>query len=498
MLFPQGHALLIGVSSYHYAPQMNVPITASDAQAVADVLCNPQFCGYLPEQVTVLRDREATQTGILCALDELAQHTTADDTVLLFYCGHGDYGDDNNYYLTTHDTRIARRNVVANTGVSHQQLLTKLQAIPTRRTLLIFNACHSGEISPTLGGSTPAQGHMIPDTLATALLATGEGRIIITACRETQYSFIGNGSLTIFTQALVDSLCGKTTRSQHGYVSVFDLYTAIYTTVSEAVRTQYHSEQHPELTIHKGIGSFAVARWRGVTKRGEFLSQTVPTEQAAIRQIDQQESQRLLHFIQSGGLRFGSHTTVQGDVTGGDEQIGGDKVSGQKAGRNIAGRDMNKPQHTFHIGSIQSGITNVGGTVHIDEPMTIDMGDTFTMSGNFQGAIINIKSQLEHVAQSIHSLPNANQETKPHLTQLLTQLGDLLQHVPPDRANDVEKVVRRVQALIDEVGKADQDTELIAFHRESLKRAANNIATIVPAIRPVVTQIESCIASLTH
>lgn len=49
------HALLIG-SSYAHASQLNVPITAADAGAVATVLRDQQYCGYPPEQVTMQCD----------------------------------------------------------------------------------------------------------------------------------------------------------------------------------------------------------------------------------------------------------------------------------------------------------------------------------------------------------------------------------------------------------------------------------------------------------
>jgi hypothetical protein len=35
MIFPTAHALLIGIGSYAHAPQLNLPITAAAANAVA-------------------------------------------------------------------------------------------------------------------------------------------------------------------------------------------------------------------------------------------------------------------------------------------------------------------------------------------------------------------------------------------------------------------------------------------------------------------------------
>lgn len=67
MPFPPTHALLIGIGSYAHAPQLNVPITAADAVAVAAVLRDPHSCGYLPEQVTLLSPAAASRDGLLAA-----------------------------------------------------------------------------------------------------------------------------------------------------------------------------------------------------------------------------------------------------------------------------------------------------------------------------------------------------------------------------------------------------------------------------------------------
>ena len=91
----------------------------------------------------------------------------------------------------------------------------------------------------------------------------GVDRIIITACRDQQSSFIGDGALTIFTTALVDGLRGAGASGQRRYVSAFDLYSYVHATVSQAVGSKYGRRQDPELTILKGIGAMAVALRQG-------------------------------------------------------------------------------------------------------------------------------------------------------------------------------------------------------------------------------------------
>lgn len=349
MSFNQAHALVIGVGSYRHEPRLNIPISVADAQAVASVLRDPQTCGYPAGQVTLLHDADATTTGILGALDQLAARADASSTVCVFYCGHGDYGEDGQYYLTAHDTRVSNSRVVTGSGITHAALLSKLRAIPAQRVLFIFNSCHSGEISPALGPGEPAFGSTLPEATATALLSTGAGRIIITACREGQVSYIGKGQLSIFTQALVDGLRGKGASSHGGYLSAFDLYTHVYYAVTEAVSQQLHQVQQPELTILKGIGPFAVSLFRGATSLGTFEDSAPLPDEVGVRQVSPQQSQRQFQQIinigsgavaTNGGVAAGAGGVAVGGNVGGSiitgARVSGDLVQGDKMTRQVS------------------------------------------------------------------------------------------------------------------------------------------------------------------
>jgi uncharacterized caspase-like protein len=236
MLFEHGHALLIGVGSYLYHPKLNVPATVKDAQALQVALQDPARCGYPPAQVRLLHDATATRQGILAELERLAQHLQPEHTVAIFYCGHGDYGTDGSYCLTTHDTRVSAGKVVAGTGIREAELLDRLRKIKARRKLLLFNACHSGEISPALDLEPEETfGSLgLPTPTAEALLSSGEGCIVITACRPTQKSWV-SGERTLFGRAVEDGLSGVGgVANNHGYISAFNLYEHVYQAVSAA------------------------------------------------------------------------------------------------------------------------------------------------------------------------------------------------------------------------------------------------------------------------
>jgi hypothetical protein len=323
MSFSSGYALLIGVGTYRHHPHLNLRVTVADAQSLATVLCDPQVAGYPADQVTVLHDDTATRDGILAALATLATRTTADSTVVLYYAGHGYYDRDQVYYLTSHDTQLDEQWLARDTGgVRQDDVLRALQAIPAKRMLLLFNACHAGEMSPTLE-VTPEPtflGINPPATATAALLGTGDGRIIITACRATQVSQTGGGSTTVFARAITDALQGQEVPNRDGYISAFDLYTTVYTNVRERVRQRQFQIQEPELTVLKGVGPFAVSLYPGsqATTPPAILGGALAPHEA-IRTLSSDETQTALQQLLGGlpriqiGDTHATNTSMTGD-----------------------------------------------------------------------------------------------------------------------------------------------------------------------------------------
>lgn len=315
MPFENGHALVIGGGKYRYMSQYNVPIGAADAEALAATLQDEARCGYPAGQVTLLHNEQATRAAVLKTLDGLAGKLGADSTLFLFFVGHGVYGTDGNYHLTTYDSKLQDKQVVAGTGVSETELLERLRKVKAKRMLLVINACHSGELSPNLGIDDRQAGlssEPPPQKLSDALLSTGEGRITIAACRPEQKSWIGSGKLSIFTQALVDGLKGAAPNNK-GYISAFGLYEYVYFTTKEAAEALGQT-QEAELTVLKGVGPFPVALYHGASQAGNFdASEALPAETAA-RQVSASASQRSYQRYVS--IKVGGD--VQGNIVVGD------------------------------------------------------------------------------------------------------------------------------------------------------------------------------------
>jgi len=91
--------------------------------------------------VQLLLNQDATRENILAARERLLA-THPDDTVVVFLAGHGVVAEGDRYYFVTADASLAD---IVNRGIPYDQLETLVDAIPSRRKMLLLDSCHSGE-----------------------------------------------------------------------------------------------------------------------------------------------------------------------------------------------------------------------------------------------------------------------------------------------------------------------------------------------------------------
>lgn len=267
--FRQGHALVVGIGEYQDA-HWSAPIARSEAQAVAEALRDPGVAAYPPEQVHTLLGAAATRDAIIDALRQLDRRTDADSTVLLYLCGHGERSTDGSYAFAAHDTVFTEDNhIAAPTGISSHELLVLLRAIRARKLVCFMNACFAGNLGVGFSGvASPVLGTPPGTDLEAHILASGEGRVLITAGRASQPShYLFHQPYTFFGQAVIEGLRGVGVPSTEGYIGLFDLYNAIHARVTQAAAS-INSVQEPMLTVLQGVGPFPLAlhpgtRWSG-------------------------------------------------------------------------------------------------------------------------------------------------------------------------------------------------------------------------------------------
>ncbi len=252
--FANGKALVIGVASYSAQPLPNV---ANDANDLADLLRDPAHCGYLPTNVHVLVDGEANKFEIERELAWLAHSADVDDTVVIYFSGHGDLqvsGGAEQGYLVPIDAEFDETKLL-----SGDEITAALRQIKAKRVTLVMDACHAGATGTPKGvkASRAAWTATIYDRLA-----SGEGRVILASCRPEQSSYTYEWERnSVFTEALLDSLRGDAEVRGDGLIHVLDVFHC----VSEAVRRR-QPDQDPVMHSHGVTENFPLALFRGGQK----------------------------------------------------------------------------------------------------------------------------------------------------------------------------------------------------------------------------------------
>jgi hypothetical protein len=125
------------------------------------------------------------------------------------------------------------------------------------------------------------------------------------------------------------------------------------------------------------------------------------------------------------------------------------------------------------------------------------MADRFNMSGDFRGAIINIKSTLTNVQQSVGEIRTADEATRKELETLIGQLNEALQKVPAEDVEQAQAVAETAKVLVD-TAKADKPNKtMLQISGEGLKQAAQNLAGVMPIVASIAGQIVVAVAKLT-
>ena len=143
------HLIAIGIDEYLHWPRLKTAV--SDARAVAEVL-QVEY-GFPPDKITVLRNTEATEKAIVGALREKARTLRPDDSLVVFYAGHGhmDEVTGEGAWIPVDGERGDDSTWIANAKVK-----SYLRAMKARHVLLISDSCFSGDFFRGSRGASPS------------------------------------------------------------------------------------------------------------------------------------------------------------------------------------------------------------------------------------------------------------------------------------------------------------------------------------------------------
>jgi hypothetical protein len=249
-------AVVIGIGRHEDATIPRLRYAVPDAEAIYQTLLATG--GFKRERVLLLTDktdRKPTLRNVRWALGTfLARSAAKDDTVLIFFAGHGAPEVDPRgverdgfaKYLVPAD---ADADDLYSSALPMDELETIFNRIEAERVVAFLDTCYSGAAGGRTFGSRKTRAGQVDDEFIQRL-ARSKGRAIITASRAAEVSLelaeLGHG---VFTYYLVEGLRGAADANADGIVTLQELYEFVEQQVARKARAA-GGNQHPIMRGH--------------------------------------------------------------------------------------------------------------------------------------------------------------------------------------------------------------------------------------------------------
>ena len=244
-------AVVIGVGQYDHPSIPRLKYTVADAEGIYEMLIS--VAGFKKEHVLLLTDKsdkKPTLKNIKWALGTfLARSARKDDTVLIFFAGHGAPETDPRglerdglaKYLIPAD---AEEDDLYSSALPMDELQTIFGRIEAERVVAFLDACYSGAAGGRTFSARKTRATGIDD-LFLERLTRSKGRAIITASRPTEVSIeLGELGHGLFTYYLIQGLKGAADLNRDGIISLQELYEYLEQQVTAKSRAA-GGNQHP-------------------------------------------------------------------------------------------------------------------------------------------------------------------------------------------------------------------------------------------------------------
>lgn len=182
----RSYALLIGNSTYTSAARhlRDLPAVATGVDALRSVLTDPDSGGFAFDHCTVVHDPADVRT----AYRALRTHAElAEDTLLIYWAGHGRPGPMNELHLAVRDTDPADLPVSALAVGLLRDLVRNSRAV---NRILLLDSCFSGRALPDMAGAAAAAAQIAVEG-AYALVSAPPNSVSLAPAGERYTAFTG-------------------------------------------------------------------------------------------------------------------------------------------------------------------------------------------------------------------------------------------------------------------------------------------------------------------
>ena len=248
------YVLVVGINDYADAKVTDLKFAEADARAVYDFYANDAASPTSAERVKLLIGAQATQRGVLRALQShlVRQAVRPEDTAILYFAGHGFLDAAGDAYLACHDTEA---DGLAYSSISAMQLQTLWNRIGARQRILIADACHSGalaDIRPFGGvGKRVLPKPRANDTRRSLVIAAASNNQFSVEDKQAKHG--------VFTATLLAALRGRADENRNKVVTAAELRNYLEREVPIRARTQ-GGVQNPVVTLHGGVAGLGMSR----------------------------------------------------------------------------------------------------------------------------------------------------------------------------------------------------------------------------------------------
>jgi len=240
--------LAIGVNEYAN-PGLNLTYAVADADTVAETFRAGAEGLFRETRIIVLRNREATRTGVLAALAEAARSVAPEDTFILYLAGHGVLTEpDNRFLFLPHDVSDGTSwAALRRQGIEDSTLVAALSRIRARDAFLLLDTCHAGQVTM--------------DQLSA--LGNETGRFLLAASTSVQQALDSYDNRNgVFAYALREGLTGRAAVDGEGRVSAFALGEWVMRRVPQLAAEKQHRQDAVFRTAQRDLRSFPLVQLR--------------------------------------------------------------------------------------------------------------------------------------------------------------------------------------------------------------------------------------------
>jgi len=274
------YAVIIGISDYQDPKIPDLAFTERDAQGFYEVLTDESYGAVPKEQVQLLLGKNVTVRNIKTAIGKwLAQQAGPEDTVIIFYSGHGAPEGEAMYWVT-YDADVD--NLYA-TALSNDEIHGMLQRIEPKRLITFLDACYSAATVNRTDRTKNLQSTIPLEKFS------GAGRVAITASDGKQQSLeLNELRHGVFTYYLIEGLRGQADKNRDGIIELEEVWDYV---------------KYQVMDTSKKAGLLQTPVFQGSVTAGIPLAFNLPLlEQQNAQKVFEAHKERIVQLYKAGEL----------------------------------------------------------------------------------------------------------------------------------------------------------------------------------------------------